>query len=76
MSVTLTIVPATIPTIPSISKNKFLAILSFPEVPSKSSQNTIVCMIEGAINAKVDEATAPIKEIKRSILGTAAASAT
>ena len=76
MSVTLTIVPATIPTIPSISKNMFLAIFSFPDVPLKSSQKTIVCMIEGAINANVDEATAPIKEMKRSILGTAAANPT
>jgi len=33
-------------------------------------------MIEGAINANVDEATAPIKEMKRSILGTAAANPT
>ena len=76
ISVTLTIVPATIPTIPSISKNMFLAILNFPDTPLKSSQKTIVCMMEGAINANVDEAIAPIKEMNRSIFGIAAASAT
>ena len=34
------------------------------------------CIIEGAINARVDEATAPINEMKRSIFGIAAANAT
>ena len=76
ISVTLTIVPAIIPIIPRKNRKPFLAILSLPETPLKSFQNTIVCIIEGAINARVDEATAPINEMKRSIFGIAAANAT
>lgn len=76
MSLTLVIVPATIPTTPSRSKNMFLAILNLPDSPLKSSQKTIVCMMEGAINAKVEELTAPINDINKSIFGIAAASPT
>ena len=76
ISVTLTIVPAIIPIIPRKNRKPFLVIFSFPETPLKSSQNTIVCIIDGAINASVDEATAPINEMKRSIFGIAAAKAT
>merc|ERR1711997_955523 len=42
ISVTLVIVPATIPTIPRTKRNMFLPIFNFPDMPWKSSQNTIV----------------------------------
>ena len=76
ISFTLIIVPVTIPILPRKNKNVFLAILIFPNVPVKSVQNTTVCIIEGAITANVNEATAPINEMKSSILGIAAAKAT
>ena len=76
ISLTLSTVATTIPRIPKASKNMFLASLSLPDVPSNSSQKTVVCITEGAINANVDVATAPVKEIKRSILGIIAAKAT
>ena len=69
-------VPNTIPIMPRMPRSKFLATFSFPPMPLNSSQNTKVCIIEGAIKANVDEATAPIREIKRSIFGMAAAKPT
>ena len=76
ISFTLKIVPDTIPASPRKSKNIFLAIFSFPDVPLNWSQKIIVWTIGGAINAKVDELTAPIRLINRSIFGTTAAKPT
>ena len=70
------IVPATIPTTPRASRNMFLTILNHPQNPWKSSQKTNVCNMAGAIKAKVDELTAPINEMNKSIFGIAAASPT
>ena len=52
-------------------RNTFLPIFIFPTIPSKLSQKTNVCINEGAIKANVEDATAPISEMNRSIFGIA-----
>ena len=54
----------------------FLASLSFPDIPLNSFQNTNVCINDGAIIANIDEADAPMRAMKSSIFGMAAAKPT
>ena len=68
----LTKLPVKNPKKPIMNKKMFLANRSFPI----SSQFVIESMIGGAINANVDELTAPTNEINKSNLGMAAARAT
>ena len=76
MSLILVIVPATMPTTPRASRNMFREIFIHPQNPWKSSQKTNVCNMAGAIKAKVDELTAPINDMNKSIFGIAAANPT
>ena len=74
MFCTLTKVPVTKPKKPTVNRKMFLMSfhLNFPQ----SGQFVTVSIMGGAIRAKVEELTAPTREISRSIFGIAAARAT
>ena len=74
MFMMLTKLPVTNPRKPTTKRNTFLISLHL-NLP-QSGQNVTVSIIGGAIKAKVEELTAPTKDINKSICGMAAASAT
>ena len=77
MLLKLTKLPAINPTKPRQNRNTFLNISIFPSVELlRSVQYVRLCMIGGAIKAKVEELIEPTKLINKSSFGIAAAIAT